>query len=40
MYAFSRQRIGEDLDDLNIKELQALEAKMASSLEAVRQRKV
>ncbi|XP_021274111.1 floral homeotic protein PMADS 1-like isoform X2 [Herrania umbratica] len=34
-----RQRIGEDLDDLNIKELQALEAKMASSLEAVRQRK-
>ncbi|EOX90934.1 MADS domain class transcription factor isoform 4, partial [Theobroma cacao] len=33
------QRIGEDLDDLNIKELQALEAKMASSLEAVRQRK-
>ncbi|XP_021274110.1 floral homeotic protein PMADS 1-like isoform X1 [Herrania umbratica] len=35
----SRQRIGEDLDDLNIKELQALEAKMASSLEAVRQRK-
>ncbi|XWS33818.1 hypothetical protein CRYUN_Cryun22dG0115500 [Craigia yunnanensis] len=34
-----RQRMGEDLDDLNIKELQALEATMDSSLVAVRQRK-
>ncbi|XVF17975.1 hypothetical protein REPUB_Repub10bG0171600 [Reevesia pubescens] len=34
-----RQRMGGDLDDLNIKELQALEAKMDSSLVAVRDRK-
>ncbi|OMO84549.1 Transcription factor, K-box [Corchorus olitorius] len=34
-----KQRMGEDLDDLNIKELQALEAKMASALDAVRVRK-
>ncbi|OMO57001.1 Transcription factor, MADS-box [Corchorus capsularis] len=31
-----KQRLGEDLEDLNIKELQALEAKMASALDAVR----
>ncbi|KAB1998100.1 hypothetical protein ES319_D12G066200v1 [Gossypium barbadense] len=35
-----RQRMGGDLDDLNIKELQALEAKMDSSLVAIRDRKV
>ncbi|TYI49926.1 hypothetical protein E1A91_D12G067100v1 [Gossypium mustelinum] len=35
----SRQRMGGDLDDLNIKELQALEAKMDSSLVAIRDRK-
>ncbi|KAK8320953.1 hypothetical protein V6Z12_A12G070000 [Gossypium hirsutum] len=34
-----RQRMGGDLDDLNIKELQALEAKMDSSLVAIRDRK-
>ncbi|KAE8664257.1 MADS-box transcription factor 16 [Hibiscus syriacus] len=34
-----RQRMGGDLDDLNIKALQALEAKMDSSLVAIRQRK-
>ncbi|MBA0655550.1 hypothetical protein Goklo_008024, partial [Gossypium klotzschianum] len=33
------QRMGGDLDDLNIKELQALEAKMDSSLVAIRDRK-
>ncbi|XP_052879584.1 agamous-like MADS-box protein TM6 isoform X2 [Gossypium arboreum] len=34
-----RQRMGGDVDDLNIKELQALEAKMDSSLVAIRDRK-
>nr|KJB48362.1 hypothetical protein B456_008G064900 [Gossypium raimondii] len=34
-----RQRMGGDLDDLNIKELQALETKMDSSLVAIRDRK-
>ncbi|XVF62138.1 hypothetical protein PTKIN_Ptkin08bG0192900 [Pterospermum kingtungense] len=34
-----RQRMGGDLDDLNIKELQALENKMDSSLVAIRERK-
>ncbi|XP_022774003.1 floral homeotic protein PMADS 1-like [Durio zibethinus] len=34
-----RQRVGGDLNDLNIKELQALEAEMDSSLVAVRERK-
>ncbi|TYI88852.1 hypothetical protein E1A91_D03G011500v1 [Gossypium mustelinum] len=35
-----RQRMGGDLNELNIKELQALEAKMDSSLLAIRERKV
>ncbi|XP_012469371.1 agamous-like MADS-box protein TM6 isoform X2 [Gossypium raimondii] len=34
-----RQRMGGDLNELNIKELQALEAKMDSSLLAIRERK-
>ncbi|XVF15850.1 hypothetical protein REPUB_Repub09cG0191700 [Reevesia pubescens] len=34
-----RQRMGGDLDDLNIKDLQALESKMDTSLVAIRQRK-
>ncbi|XP_052879371.1 agamous-like MADS-box protein TM6 isoform X3 [Gossypium arboreum] len=34
-----RQRMGGDLSELNIKELQALEAKMDSSLLAIRERK-
>lgn len=36
----TRQRMGGDLDDLNIKELQALEDKMDTSLVAIRDRKV
>ncbi|XP_038997575.1 agamous-like MADS-box protein TM6 isoform X3 [Hibiscus syriacus] len=35
-----RQRMGGDLNELNIKELQALEAKMDSALLAIRERKV
>ncbi|KAK8275027.1 hypothetical protein V6Z12_D10G111000 [Gossypium hirsutum] len=35
-----RQRMGGDLNELNINELQALEAKMDSSLLAIRERKV
>ncbi|XP_039053401.1 agamous-like MADS-box protein TM6 isoform X4 [Hibiscus syriacus] len=35
-----RQRMGGDLSELNIKELQALEAKMDSALLAIRERKV
>ncbi|KAA3475016.1 floral homeotic protein PMADS 1-like [Gossypium australe] len=34
------QRMGGDLNELNIKELQALEAKMNSSLLAIRERNV
>ncbi|XP_052488229.1 agamous-like MADS-box protein AP3 [Gossypium raimondii] len=34
-----RQRMGGDLNELNINELQALEAKMDSSLLAIRERK-
>ncbi|KAG4152163.1 hypothetical protein ERO13_D04G105201v2 [Gossypium hirsutum] len=39
VFIFERQRMGGDLNELNINELQALEAKMDSSLLAIRERK-
>ncbi|XP_052485387.1 uncharacterized protein LOC105767450 isoform X2 [Gossypium raimondii] len=39
VFIFERQRMGGDLNELNINELQALEAKMDSSFLAIRERK-